>query len=361
LIRTTALALWAAIAGVLTLTTSAQSASAFATCVFCGDMGTSGFLLNIGLFVPLGMLLASYSRSARWALVAGAGISVLIEVLQLVFVGGRTVSPGDVLANGSGALIGALLMINAKTLIAPTPVQRRRLVLGWSALLLAFLIAGWWTSRPWLPEGVWYLQRAPSRVWADDYQGTLHVAGIGSTNLASDAIRDGALVHAVRSGEADFTVLESPGAAPERLSYIARLVEGRSGLAMATFARRGNALVIGRNSNAARARLSTLGSVIPDAYHGVRNDSVLLRMNLASGAVSLASRTGPQKFAVPAPSPLRAWSWFWPTHRDLTGTQRLVADVAWAVLLLLPLAWWWRPTRSATSPVSTPASDRAHR
>ena len=359
MIRPTALALWAAFAGILTLTSSSDSISRFGACVLCGETGTSDFLLNIGLFVPLGMLLASYARSAGWVLMVGAGLSALIELLQLGFVGGRTVSPGDVLANGTGALIGAFLVIHATPLIAPTAVQRPRLLLGWFTLVLAMLGAGWWTSLPWLPEGVWYLQRTPSRAWSDDYTGTLHTAGIGSTDLASDAIRDTALVQAVRSGGQDFTVLETPGAAPGRLSYIARLVEGRSGLPMATFARRGNTLVIARNSNAARARISTLGTVIPEVYEAVRTDSVLLRMNLGSGAVSLTSSTGERDFALPPPSPLRAWSWFWPTHRDFTDRQRLAADVAWALLLLLPLAWWLRPPRSATSRVSTPASDRA--
>ncbi|MBG6215824.1 VanZ family protein [Arthrobacter sp. CAN_A6] len=69
------------------------------------------FTANIVLFVPLGLfwfILAP--RGWRWhgPLVAFA-LSVLIELAQHVLLPQRVASPYDVVANGSGALVGMLV------------------------------------------------------------------------------------------------------------------------------------------------------------------------------------------------------------------------------------------------------------
>jgi glycopeptide antibiotics resistance protein len=65
--------------------------------------------LNILLFVPLGLLLASRLRSWRLAVVACACTSVAIEVLQAVLPLGRITNIDDVILNTTGAALGATL------------------------------------------------------------------------------------------------------------------------------------------------------------------------------------------------------------------------------------------------------------
>ena len=70
-------------------------------------------IANVGLFLPLGFLyrLARSNRSehgSREALIVGLLLSTCIELLQL-FLRGRFSSPVDVLTNGIGAWIGAVL------------------------------------------------------------------------------------------------------------------------------------------------------------------------------------------------------------------------------------------------------------
>ncbi|WP_220725888.1 VanZ family protein [Arthrobacter cheniae] len=72
--------------------------------------GTVEFAANVLMFVPLGLfwfLLAP--RSWRWAGVfAGFGLSLLIEVAQLLLLPQRFATPYDVLANTLGTFMGTV-------------------------------------------------------------------------------------------------------------------------------------------------------------------------------------------------------------------------------------------------------------
>ena len=115
------------------------------------------FALNVALFVPLGILVRLLLR--RGVLVAsllGLGISVLIEVTQVTGVWGlfpcayRLLDADDLIANTTGAVIGALLgpllafLRKGNGLIpsAPRPLTRRRRLLG---MLCDVLLAFWAT------------------------------------------------------------------------------------------------------------------------------------------------------------------------------------------------------------------------
>ncbi|ANJ26278.1 VanZ family protein [Agromyces aureus] len=84
------------------------------------------FAFNAVLFVPLGMLLAAASqrsavRRIAVAVVAGLVVSCLAELVQHVFLPGRTTDLRDVLANTLGAGLGAAVVV-----VADYVVRRRR-------------------------------------------------------------------------------------------------------------------------------------------------------------------------------------------------------------------------------------------
>lgn len=66
------------------------------------------FAANVGLFVPLGVLLAhAWQRVPAWVLIAaGSGFSVVIELVQLA-IPSRFSTISDVVANTLGTAIGA--------------------------------------------------------------------------------------------------------------------------------------------------------------------------------------------------------------------------------------------------------------
>lgn len=71
------------------------------------------FLTNVILFVPLTMLGATLLPSLRWWawLEVGLGLTVAIEVWQLVFLPGRTPELADIVANTLGAMLGYLVVV----------------------------------------------------------------------------------------------------------------------------------------------------------------------------------------------------------------------------------------------------------
>lgn len=104
-------------------------------------VGIEQFACNIALFVPLGVLLR---RAPPVAALAGAGLSVFIEVTQLTGLWFRFPCPvrvfdvDDVIANTTGAVLGALLAPLLERLPAgsgrradePRPVTAGRRLLG---------------------------------------------------------------------------------------------------------------------------------------------------------------------------------------------------------------------------------------
>ena len=69
-------------------------------------------MLNVALFVPIGLLVGCGFRTMTWrrALVVGAGLSVVIELLQLVFRKGLC-ETDDVIHNVAGCMIGYGIVI----------------------------------------------------------------------------------------------------------------------------------------------------------------------------------------------------------------------------------------------------------
>ncbi len=91
----------------LTLTPGGGSvARIISFCLLCGERGTADALLNIALFMPLGLLLGT-RRGVAFAVLAGLGTSALVELGQLLLPG-RFSNMGDLAWNGLGALLGAV-------------------------------------------------------------------------------------------------------------------------------------------------------------------------------------------------------------------------------------------------------------
>ncbi|WP_374854732.1 VanZ family protein [Herbiconiux liangxiaofengii] len=69
------------------------------------------FSANVAMFVPLGLLLGVLLGPRRWgyAILIGFALSSTIELLQFALLPGRYGTVDDVIANTSGAVIGALL------------------------------------------------------------------------------------------------------------------------------------------------------------------------------------------------------------------------------------------------------------
>lgn len=118
---------------------------------------TLQLIANIIFFVPLGIFVAVYSKKRLLvAVIAGLGVSFLIEIMQLTGMFGlypcsfRLFDVDDLMANTLGSAIGYLLArrigyrIRAQKLSAPQPVRptfsRWLLVIGIDVFILLLLV-----------------------------------------------------------------------------------------------------------------------------------------------------------------------------------------------------------------------------
>lgn len=71
------------------------------------------FAANILLFIPLGIIVALRLHSRLWwlAAVIGAAVSGAVELAQAIFLPQRVPAWSDIVANTSGALLGALFVL----------------------------------------------------------------------------------------------------------------------------------------------------------------------------------------------------------------------------------------------------------
>src|SRR5688500_13671473 len=103
-------ALWTGAMALLTLSPSpsdiASAVKTPLTCLVCGDRGGVDVLLNLLLFIPLGVGL----RMAGWpipvAAIAALLLSLTVESLQSFVVVGRDASLSDLIFNTAGAALG---------------------------------------------------------------------------------------------------------------------------------------------------------------------------------------------------------------------------------------------------------------
>ena len=148
-------------------------------CVTCGELWLADLVANVLLFVPFGVALAARGRRVPWALGAALALSVSVELLQN-FVPGRSPVLRDVLANGSGAALGAAAVTHARLWIAP--VEAWRGVLGAAALTagLATVVGSAWLRQPAMPHSAlaaaWNEATQPGE---RPYPGIVLEAGLG--------------------------------------------------------------------------------------------------------------------------------------------------------------------------------------
>lgn len=83
---------------------------------------------NVLLFVPFGLLLAGLLPRGRraWAILIAIGVSVVIEVGQLLFLPSRYPSVTDIVTNSLGATIGVVIVL----LAGAARARRRRRLAG---------------------------------------------------------------------------------------------------------------------------------------------------------------------------------------------------------------------------------------
>lgn len=166
-------------------------------CLFCGTLGGVDAILNVLLFIPLGLGLAL--SGIRWsrALLIVCALSLTVETTQFFFVAGRDASLGDVLTNTIGGALGFAVAWNAKIWLRPAPRIAATLGVGWCAVWLTIQAIASFALTPSFPDSRYYGQIARKLGNFAVFPGRVLRADIGGVTLTDTRLSD---IDAVRRG-----------------------------------------------------------------------------------------------------------------------------------------------------------------
>ncbi len=185
------------------------------------------FLLNILLFVPLGLGLGLAGFSWRRAVVLAALVSFSVELLQMKVIAGRDASLGDVVTNTTGGAVGALLGIYWRRVVQPPPVPARLLALAYAVCLIVIWAGTAWAFGPTWPVGApWYGQWAADLGHLKPFLGTpLSISTGGDPLLPGRALDQSRLEDAV-AADPSMTFRAVLGPRPTRLAPVGLIYDG---------------------------------------------------------------------------------------------------------------------------------------
>lgn len=329
---------------VITLTPVTGTARLPFWCFRCGSRPGIDVLLNILLFVPLGVALGILR--VRFALAAAAIVTATmsVEALQFALPIGRFPSVRDILTNTTGGLVGVWLALAWRPLLRPPP--RRALALGITAAGAWISIQAFtaWAMLLVAPAPPWWAQiRLHDLGFSERFDGEVVSASSGALPIMvsdrleeSEAVRrqllDGAPLRVAVTGAGPID-----GHAPilmlatdDALSEIAALVQVGDDVFFRI-----------------RTRASTLGLRSP----GVRlervfgeqwvSDTMRVAASFRDGRYRLASeRNGVGKERVLAASPSWTWALLMPIPHYSFGQDVRFVTAGWLFAVFWVMGFW---------------------
>ena len=331
-------------------------------CLFCGERGGIDAVLNIALFVPLGIGLRLMGLRTRTVALVGLLASIAIELLQVTVVMGRHATVGDVVWNATGAAAGAWIAGRLRHWFAPPPGAAIRLLRGYAALPILFVAAGALLLQPSVPDGAYFAQwRPPDSQRAPPHAIVLDARWNGEpfpNGLVADARpmvarsrAGGVIVQArLRPAARDRYLVGVLAAVAERRRSTWRLMLG------------GHTMRFWVRSRADDLGFRSPGLLVPVAAEGVRTiwrgplrwqegDTLRVDARRERGRYDVAVATGTRerRFSYNA-SPTRALLTVVPME-FAAGFPSDALTLLWLPVLFAPLGWW----------AGRAASDATHR
>ena len=307
-------------------------------CLICGSLGGVDFVANVVLFLPLGAFLVLDGNGWRRAALAGAALSLGIELLQWQAIPGRDASMGDLLANSLGAGMGAALALHRRSLWAPPQALARSLTLATSAGAVVVALVASWALRPAVPDLVYSSQWTPVRGGYAPLAGTLRGVRLFGERLPNAVAVDPTNRPAPYArGEIDLTgELADPDISLTSPVLLFRL--GNILGEQAQLVQRGSTLVFRPRLNAARAGFRSPSFVLDRAWGPAV--ATPFRVTSVRGTVRMMARTQ-REFRVTIG---RAWQVLSVFEIHRAGADPWMAALL-VVLLVAPPAFYARHAR----------------
>jgi len=317
-------------------------------CFVCGELGGVDVVVNVLLFLPLGVGLALAGARPLRAIGGMFAASLTIELLQLFVIPGRDPTIRDVLMNSIGGALGFAIGAHLESLVRPRARAGLKLLLAWTVLWLAAQSVAAYSLVPALTRSRYYgqigreLGEMLSAFPGEVLKPTVDSVRIPDWELPDNGVRElllrrqGALIQA--------TVI--PRGCPTTTAGIVRIADAdtREIFLLAQddadllFGVRTGAEVLGLRPMRYRLR-HVFG---PGSNCALVGDTILLQARYTRTEVFVrAAARGRVAEERIAPSVSQGWRLFLPAQTYIErGLGSATLTAMWLFLLMLPAGYW---------------------
>lgn len=313
-------------------------------CLVCGEYGGVDALNNILLFIPLAIGLRVVGVPERTVVIAGAALSLGIELLQLTVIPGRDASLSDLLTNTLGSWVGAFAGTHWRSLLTPTKTGAARLAVVGGVIWLILQAGTGFLLRPWAPAGPLWSEWNPAPPWRKPFNGKVEFASVSGVVVPPGLVGSGSkLSRRLNDGHVGLELEIKPGAPEPSWSSIFQLVDGARGTVLLVEAF-GTSLVFQPPGRAQVLRLRRPRLLIEDALPtsgsplrlvaGERDDTLWGQIGQPASRRALYTLSPSQGWMLVAPFPYAY------------GREAELVTAVWLAVLLGPIAYWWKRASS---------------
>jgi hypothetical protein len=316
-------------------------------CIVCGTAGTVSAILNVFLFMPLGIGLSLSRIPGKRALFGMFALSVLIETAQYFVIPGRYSTIGDVLTNTLGGALGFAISQYAFSLLRPPPRLALVLSFAWTVLWLGIQTTSAYGFSPAIPRSGYYGEIAPSLGDFEQFHGAVINASIGDLGIRDSHYSESERARDLLLRGAPLRTTIVPDEHTSGVAPIVRIADDDE-REVVLLGQQGDNLVFGIRTGAAVLRLRPPYFSLPDAFaaspsgdSGTRKDtlSVSARYSTREVVISGNTRTGVERH-IPITASL-GWTMLLPFQWFIEGTRiEHLVNIIWIVCLVLPIGYW---------------------
>ncbi len=296
-------------------------------------------ILNLILFIPLGLGLGLAGWSWRRTAALAAILSCAIEALQFWVVTGRDSSLGDLITNTSGAAMGALLAPHLGALLLPGSELAARLLLGGTATWLGMLGLSAWLQAPGASVGKLTSNWAHHVAKPNPFTGEVRSAALDGIPLppSGQPVERNLVRGRLERGEADL-VLDVVSGPWWGHGWIFQLAAGDRPQLSVSQRARAAVLTVPARSLRYKLRAPTLS--LPQGFPADSGVAVTVDGGRQGPRLWLGtSYSGERRAVLLLLSPAHGWGLIAPFNFALGPGVRLVTGLCIA-LLVLPLGYW---------------------
>jgi len=315
-------------------------------CLACGSFGGVNAILNVFLFVPLGVGLALSGYPGKRTVLIIFALSAMIEVTQLA-IPGRYSTIGDVLTNTIGGALGFAASRYARVWLLPSPRIATPFFIGWCAIWLTVQAASGFAFTPSVPDSRYYYgQLARKLGHFAVFRGRVLGASIDGVSITDTRLSDADSVGRRLRGGGTVAATVLPGGFTNDIAPIVRVADAEE-REIALLAQDGQDLLFGVRTGAAILRLRpplfAVAGVFPSSAKGNSSSTDTISLsgsyNLCEAQLT-ATGSARQYRGLPVSASL-GWTLVLPFQWLIEDTRaELIFSWIWMAGLMLPMGYW---------------------